>query len=266
MTLFNNFIDSLKASYISIKNNQNTVLKSALALFLVNLIGILALSIIGTVLVFIVIGSMIGASEALESNTAIMTNIFLFIIIFLLVVLLIFALLPLSQITTIYGAITIHENKTFDTKELMSYIKTNYLKLLWGNILINIVLTVCLGILYIVGLIVIIPLAILTSGIAVVILFTYIGSMYSYWSLFAVKDDLSPFAALDKNINLGFNKTAVITCFSLAMISLNLASSTILGVFSLLMALLIIIFAPIISHLFIITSLEIAEDNKAVEE
>ncbi len=260
MNLFNNFIDSLKASYISVKDNQNTVLKSGLALFVVNCIIALVFIILGAILLVFTISGIVATAEMLESGDAsVITNIFLFLLILFAVMIMMLVMAPLKIITTSYGAIVIHEGGEFQTKDLMAYIKTNYLKILWGNFLIGIVLMVCLSILYVVGLIIIIPLAVLTSGIGAIILFSYISAMYSYWSLFTIKDGLSPFAALDKNINLGFNKTAIITGFQLVLISLSIASSAILGIFSILVALIVSIFGSIITQLFVLKTLEIKE-------
>ncbi len=252
MKIFNDFIDISKDLYITCVENKNTLFKSAASLFLTKFIIVLMWIIIGIISISILsIDVIMNASKSTPPDLDPVALIG-FVLMMLVFVLLSFILAPIKLSITYYGSISLYEKKSFELKEMFTLIKENYLKLLWGNLLISIILTVIIPILYIVGLIVIIPLTILTYATGAIVLISFVSNTYTYWALLSIKDKTSPFAALEKNINLGFHKLAIITIFTLLLITASATAVGILGVFAFLVSIILALLADIVMGLAVL--------------
>ncbi len=258
MKWFDTLIENIKKSYNIIEENPKVLIAPILVNLVKGLIGIIVGVIFILPIGFLVPLMIIALQDALSAKVsaliAVVMSIFLGLIVALLVAIL-FTCFQIAMASVSVSAVN-REKITFGT--IWRDITKHFFNVLFSSIVIGLLLAIINLLLFTVGLIVIIPLTILTGGLLPVIYAAVFAAMTSFWTLFVVKYNISGLKALKKNVNLGKGK---IFGLSLLLFAVSASGSVIMSIIGVVSVPVVMIIGIILSFFMNILVLLLEEDN-----
>ncbi len=253
MNIFNRFIDNIKDTYITVAKNKNSFIKPAVVILIVRAIQIICAIFIGIFFINLFLKDFYLDYSKYSFEAS---DIIKYFVLLLFSILFFLLLQTITIIVESFAAIYIVDEFEITFEEIKDCILENFFKIYGGLIVIGIISTILIGIAYLLLLVLIIPIAVLTFGIGIIFINTYIYSSFAYWKLLAIRYEISPFEALGKNINLGFNNIIILVLFNLVLVSFTSILGTIIGFLAIPVMLILGLILKILLNIFTLKLIE----------